>query len=122
MRRSGSRVAAACVAAVAGLSALAPAAAPAAPSSLVECIEGSDFIGNAAASRDNGLSREAFLDRMEGDFVAIRAFPAALRWFVKDVDDENFLRSAAEDVYDRPKAPDRHRAAFFAACISRSAG
>ena len=48
--------------------------------------------------------------RLEGDFVAIRAFPVALRWFVKDADDERFLRAAAEDVFDRPLPPERHRA------------
>ncbi len=120
MKRSGSRSAVACAAAVAGMLALVPAAASAAPSTLVECIEGSEGIGNAAASRVNGLSREAFLDRLEGDFVAIRVFPVALRWFVKDADDERFLRTAAEDVFDRPQAPDSHRTAFFAACVSRA--
>jgi hypothetical protein len=105
---------------VAALAALAPPTASAAVSTLEECIEGSEFIANAAASRDNGLPREAFLDRLEGDFVAIRAFPAPLRWFVKDPDDEAFLRMAAEDVFDRPLAPDRHREAFFAACVTRA--
>ena len=90
-------------------------------STIVECIEGSDFIANAAASRDNGMSRKAFLERLEGDFLAIRAYPVALRWFVKDADDERFLRSAVADVYDRPQAPDRHRERFFAACVSRAA-
>lgn len=89
--------------------------------SLVECIEGSDFVANAAASRDNGMSRKAFLERLDGDFLAIRAFPVALRWFVKDAEDERFLRAAVVDVYDRPLAPDRHRERFFAACISRGA-
>jgi len=102
------------------LLALTPLAARAAASTLEECIEGADFIAHAAQSRDNGLSRDAFLDRLEGDLVTIRAFPASLRWFVKDADDERFLRAAAETVFDRPQPPDRHRAAFFAACVSRS--
>ena len=34
-------------------------------STLEECIEGADFIGNAAYSRDNGMARAAFLDRLE---------------------------------------------------------
>ena len=115
-RRRASLAAALIAAAVA----LSPLGTLAASSSLVECIEGADFIANAAASRDNGLPRDAFLDRLEGDFVAIRAFPVALRWFVKDTDDEAFLRAASEDVYDRPLAPDRHREAFFAACVTRA--
>jgi hypothetical protein len=102
------------------LAALVSVPARATTSTLEDCIEGADFIGNAAYSRDNGLARATFLDRLESDFVAIRAFPAALRWFVKDADDERFLRAAATDVFDRPQSPDRHRAAFFAACVTRA--
>jgi hypothetical protein len=100
------------------LAALSPLAASA--STLVECAEGADFIANAAASRDNELSREAFLDRLEGGFLAIRAFPAALRWFVKSPEDERFPRAAAEDVFDHPRLPDRHRTASLSACLSRA--
>ena len=105
---------------LAAFAALLPQAARATPSTLSECIEGADFIANAAASRDNGLARDAFLDRLEGDFVAIRAFPPPLRWFVKDAGDEAFLRAAVEAVYDRPLAPERHRTAFLAACVTRA--
>ena len=115
VRRWRRSVVLACVAA-----ALLPPTAGAAPSTLAECVEGADFIANAASARDNGLARETFLDRLESDFVTIRAFPVALRWFVKDAADERFLRAAAEDVYDRPTAAERHRSAFFAACVSRS--
>ena len=78
-------------AAAAAALALASSGAAAGVTSFAECIEGSDFIANAAGSRDNGMSREAFLDRLEGDFLMIRAFPVALRWFVKDAADERFL-------------------------------
>jgi hypothetical protein len=94
--------------------------ARAAASTLEECVEGGDFIANAAQARDNGMARAAFLERLEGDFVAIRAFPVALRWFVKDRDDERFLRAAVEAVFDRPRPPDEHRDAFFAACVRRA--
>jgi len=97
-----------------------PTGAHGATSTLLECLEGADFIANAAASRDNGLKRGDFLDRLEGDFVAIRAFPVALRWFVKDADDEAFLRAAVEDVYDRPLDPEDHHGAFFTACVTRA--
>jgi hypothetical protein len=108
-------------AALAALAVTLPMGASAGHSTIVECIEGSDFIANAAASRDNGMSRKDYLARLESDFVTIRAFPVALRWFVKDNDDERFLRAAAVDVFDRPLAPDRHRDRFFAACVSRAA-
>ena len=103
------------------VAALAPLHARASASTLAECIEGADFIANAAYGRDNGIGRDAFLERLEGDFVMIRAFPVPLRWFVKDAEDERFLRAAAEDVFDRPRLPERHRTAFFAACVSRAA-
>ena len=41
------------------LAALASLPARATPSTLEECVEGADFIGNAAYSRDNGMAREA---------------------------------------------------------------
>lgn len=86
---------------------------------LPDCLEGSDFIANAARARDNGMRRDAFLARMEEDFVVIRSFPSALRWFVKDGDDERFLLDAAAGVYDQPQAPARHQADFLAACLER---
>jgi hypothetical protein len=85
-----------------------------------DCLEASDFVANAARSRDNGVDRESFVDRLHQDFVAIRAFPPSLRWFVKDDDDETFLAGAAADVYDHPQAPDQHRRRFLRACLERA--
>ena len=99
--------------------ALAPLAAASVPT-MADCLEASDFVANAARSRDNGVEREAFVDRMQQDFVAIRAFPPALRWFVKDRDDETFLYAAAADVYDHPQAPEQHRRRFLRACLDRA--
>ena len=90
--------------------------------SLSDCLEGADFIANAAQSRDNGMTRAAFMGRLAEDFVAIRAFPAELRWFVKDPDDERFLESAAEHVFTVPAAPAAHRTEFLRACIDRLTG
>ena len=84
-----------------------------------ECVEGSDFIKNAAMSRDNGITREAFLDRMEGDFRAIRLFPPHLRWFVQDRDDELLLMDAARTVFDSPREPASHQSEFMARCVER---
>ncbi len=86
---------------------------------LPDCREGSEFIANAARSRDNGMPRDAFLARMAEDFAVIRSHPPALRWFVKDEDDERFLLAAAERVYDRPQAPAQHHAEFLALCLAR---
>ena len=96
-----------------------PFRASASPLTLAECLEGSDFIANAAQSRDNGMSRAAFMARLNDDFAAIRAFPSELRWFAKDLDDEQFLESAARQVFDIPADPGSHRADFLRACFER---
>ncbi len=89
--------------------------------SIDECTEGGDFIRNAALSRDYGISRDDFIGRMHGDFQAIRAFPAELRWFVQDETDERFLLTHAERVFDEPGAPQSHENAFLHACFDRVA-
>ncbi len=86
-----------------------------------ECSEGSDFIRNAALSRDNGLSRSDYLTQLRGDLQTIRAFPPELRWFAQDESDEALLISAATDVFDDPHAPDEHRRAFLERCLSAPA-
>jgi hypothetical protein len=100
---------------------LCPLSGAAGRPSLSECFEGSDFIGNAALSRDAGMAGDAFIERMEQDFAVIHAFPNELRWFVHDADDESFLLSEARDVFEHPAAPDGHRRAFLEACIERMA-
>jgi len=86
---------------------------------LDECLEGSDFIMHAAMSRENGMTREAFLDRMESDIHLIQAFPPELRWFVQDQDDAELLTSAARLVFDSPREPQSHQSEFLAACTAR---
>jgi len=86
---------------------------------LDECLEGSDFIMHAAMSRENGMTREAFLGRMESDIHAIQAFPPELRWFVQDQEDEELLTSAARLVFDSPREPQSHQSEFLAACTAR---
>src|SRR5215467_10407943 len=86
---------------------------------LAECAEGSDFIMHAAMSRENGMTREAFLERMESDIRLIQAFPPHLRWFVQDEDDEELLTSAARLVFDSPREPESHQSEFLAVCAAR---
>jgi len=93
-----------------------PAAAPALTVTAAECGEGADFIRNAARSRDNGMTAFDFLGRLESDLVAIRAYPAAMRWFAKDEDDERLLRLAAASVFERPRPAPEHHDAFLASC------
>ncbi len=91
------------------------------PISRQECSEGSQFILNAALSRDNGATREAYLSQLRGDLMTIRAFPPELRWFAQDEADEALLVSAATDVFDNPQPPDQHRQAFLDRCLGSPA-
>ena len=84
-----------------------------------ECLEGSDFIRNAALSRDAGVAADTFLDRMSEDFLVIRAFPAELRWFVHDAGDERFLAKEARLVFEQPSSPDDQSAQFLRVCVDR---
>jgi hypothetical protein len=84
---------------------------------LDECIEGSDFIMHAAMSRDYGVTREVFLERMQTDLKAIQAFPPQLRWFVQDSDDEQLLVQAAQTVFDMPREPATHQSEFLTTCV-----
>jgi hypothetical protein len=99
---------------------LACSLAAAQPHSARECREGGDFIRNAALARDSGVTREFFVGRLEDDLVAIRSYPAALRWFVRDAADESFLRAEVHEVFDAPEKSELHRDAFLERCARRA--
>lgn len=90
------------------------------PLSREECSEGSDFIKNAALSRDNGMDGVTFLARTIADLAAIKAFPPALRWFVQDQHDEDYLLQAVADVFSNPQEPQMHQRRFFGDCITHT--
>lgn len=92
------------------------AAAGAHELTLQECLEGSDFIRHAAMSRDYGMTREAFLERMQSDLVLIQQYPPELRWFVQDEADAELLTGAATLVFDSPQTPEAHQSEFLEAC------
>jgi len=87
--------------------------------SVQECREAGEFIRNAALSRDAGMQREAFMDRLQGDLIAIRSHPPAMRWFAQDEDDEAFLVSAVEGVFDRPASSTEHETEMLRSCLAR---
>lgn len=95
-----------------------PAASGAHELTLAECHEARDFIRNAALSRDGGISRDEFMGRFDDDLALIRFYPPDLRWFVQDGDDEQLLRSAAEQVFDLPDDPERHGENFLGTCYA----
>lgn len=101
---------------------LAAGLAAAGRPSLAECFEASDFIANAARSRNAGMSEAAFLGRMEDDFEVIQSVPSDLRWFVHDADDEAFLLASAREVFAHPETPENHRRIFLQSCVDRMAG
>jgi len=84
-----------------------------------ECFEGGDFIAHAAESRDNGMTRAAFLDNLVADIRLIQAFPPELRWFVVDPTDAEFLHAEASAVFDSPQPSETHRAQFLSRCFDR---
>ena len=90
------------------------------PLSAQECSEGSDFVRNAASSRENGMDGMTFLTKTLGDFVVIKSFPAEFRWFVKDRQDEDYLLKAVVAVFDNPQPPQVHQSEFYADCLVRS--
>ena len=98
---------------------ICPAFALAHKPSLQECREAGEFIRNAALARDAGMTREAFLDRLYGDLMAIRAHPPELRWFAQDKDDEEFLVAAVEGVFDAPAKSTEHEADMLRKCLAR---
>jgi hypothetical protein len=85
---------------------------------LEECLEGGDFIANAARSRDNGMTKAEFLGRLFDDIRLIQAFPPQLRWFVVDPQDAEFLVAEAANVFDSPLRPEAHRAQFLSRCFA----
>jgi len=85
-----------------------------------ECGEGGDFIRNAARARDNGVTRQFFINHLEEDFVLIRSFAPASRWFVHDEEDEVYLRTEVEAVFDAPQSSEQHRSGFLERCERRA--
>ena len=85
-----------------------------------ECMEGTDYIRNAALSREQGMTESAFMDVFDNDLVMLRSIPPTLRWFVQDEDDAEFLRSALNEVFRLPATPDQHARNFAEACLLRS--
>lgn len=85
-----------------------------------ECREAGEFIRNAALSRDAGMSRQDFLERLLGDLAAIRSHPPAMRWFAQDEDDEAFLIHAVEKVFDAPRKSTEHESDLLERCLARA--
>lgn len=106
---------------IAALASTAPGVSPEHSAAARDCREAGDFVRNAAYSRDAGMKRDAFLQRLHDDFAAIRGLPPALRWFVRTAEDETFLAGEVERVFDAPAGGNEHRAAFLARCMQRIA-
>ncbi len=93
------------------------------PLSREECAEGSDFIKNAAISRQNGMDGMdgmTFLARTIEDLAAIKSFPPELRWFVQDQHDEDYLLKAVAEIFSNPQDPQVHQRYFFGECLTRT--
>jgi hypothetical protein len=84
---------------------------------LAECNEGGEFIRNAALARDNGATRDFFVNKLAEDLIMIQSFPPQLRWFVQDSGDERLLSEAVFKVFDEPMKAEEHEASFINACM-----
>jgi hypothetical protein len=74
-------------------------------------------------SRENGMDGMSFPAQVIADLSAIKSFPSALRWFVKDDSDEDYLLAAVADVFSNPRDPLAHQSQFLGDCVTRiSAG
>ncbi len=82
-----------------------------------ECREGGEFIRNAALSRDGGMLREAFMQKIAEDLMMIRGYAIDMRWFARDEADEKLLTAHAQHVFDEPNAPAVHEATFIEGCM-----
>jgi hypothetical protein len=82
-----------------------------------ECREASQFIGNAAQSRDNGASKEFFVGRLDDDLFLLESLAPEHRWFAHSADEARFLRDAVLEVFDFPRRPAEHAADFLADCL-----
>jgi hypothetical protein len=100
------------------LFALLPLPAAALTVTVRDCFEGAQFIENAAHARNNGISREAFVARLDEDLQLIQAYPPALRWFAQDEDDAMLLRAGVVQVFAEERLPQEHGARFLALCRS----
>jgi hypothetical protein len=99
--------------------ALTPAVCAAHQPSPKECIEGGDFIRNAALARDRGMKEASFIGKIQEDIEVIRAFPPHLRWFVQDDEAAEFLIAAATEVFRKPREAGTHQAEFVRACLRK---
>lgn len=97
-----------------------PAICAARQPSVTECVEGSDFIRNAALARDGGMTEASFIARIHEDIAVIQALPPQLRWFVQDEEDAELLISAATEVFRMPKDAGTHQKDFLRACLPRA--
>ncbi len=83
---------------------------------LRECEEGSDFIRNAARSRDNGYSENKIVGRFDEDVVVLSGMAPEKRWFIRSPGATVFLRKALVAVFQMPKRPGDQASTFLAAC------
>ena len=96
------------------------APAPALTVTARDCREGAEFIGNAARSRDNGMSAQRFVARLDEDLVLIQSVKPELRWFARDDDDARFLRGWVLRVFEEPALPELHGSLFLKECLAIS--
>lgn len=83
-----------------------------------ECHEASDFIRNAALSRDNGYSKKFLLGRFDDDMMVLSGMDPQKRWFVRSKGATQFLRQALHDVFVVKRKPGDQAGIFLRSCMA----
>ncbi len=83
-----------------------------------ECHEASDFIRNAASSRDNGYSKKFLLGRFDDDMMVLSGMDPQKRWFVRSKGATQFLRQALHDVFVVKRKPGDQAGIFLRSCMA----
>lgn len=83
-----------------------------------ECQEGSDFIKNAALSRDNGYTQKKIVGRFDEDVMVLSGMDPEKRWFVRSPEAIKFLRQALTDVFTQKGKARDQAAAFLKSCLT----
>ncbi len=87
-----------------------------------ECEEATDFIRNAALSRNNGYTKQKIVGLFDDNVTVLSGMDPEKRWFVRSPGATRFLRDALTLVFDVPGRPGEHAARFLESCLEHARG
>lgn len=87
-----------------------------------ECEEATDFIRNAALSRNNGYTKQKIVGLFDDNVTVLSSMDPEKRWFVRSPGATRFLRDTLVIVFDAPGRPGEHAARFLESCLDHARG